>query len=312
MNKGLQMAWARGHFRFPGVDPEGFLVMTAAEPVGVRNNFLPGHDTYITRDVSDTGASMAAHEQSPVLDGWFQQQLADGQLYSLVKREGKSGWPDAPYFPDDYAAMMLKPKSGVLMPTAIGAPDNAWGDEENMVVTAKHGEERFFANLAWRSTNAINGVAMVFMVTPQTAVRAEVKLDDVRFVDSGKVETRSDSVDSFDWLNPPDHALYPNAEAGNKYPIAVRPDLVGKVPERNNDGGRGTGYTLCFGHWLVGMNGNYTTGDYPMKLPAGFTSGTDLVSGKVMKAPVVIPKGTTVLFYLPQPAAIVAPVVTKL
>jgi hypothetical protein len=52
------------------------------------------------------------------------------------------------------------------------------------------------------------------------------------------------------------------------------------------------------------MNGNYTTGDYTMKLPPGFTSGTDLVSGREIKAPVVIPKGTTVVFYLPQSASI--------
>ncbi len=76
-------------------------------------------------------------------------------------------------------------------------------------------------------------------------------------------------------------------------------------PLRNNpDGGCGTGYTLCYGHWLVGMNGHYTTGDYTMKLPPGFTSGLDLVSHQVRKAPVVIPQGTTVVFYLSPPATI--------
>jgi len=172
-----------------------------------------------------------------------------------------------------------------------------------MVVAAKHGDDLFFTNMVWRGNTSINKAAVIFNITPTTASCAEVQLDDIRYVPTGKYETRDGSVDSFGNKNPPDNKLYPNAEVGMKYPIAIRPDLK-EAPERNNDGGRGTGYTLCYGHWLVGMNSNYTTGDYRMKLPTGFTFGVDLVSGKTLAAPVVIPKGSTVVFYLPQPAAI--------
>ena len=48
------------------------------------------------------------------------------------------------------------------------------------------------------------------------------------------------------------------------------------------------------------MNGTYTTGAYSMKLPSDFASATDLVSGKVMTAPVTLPPQTTVVFYLPD------------
>jgi hypothetical protein len=313
LDQALLMIRARAHFRFPGIDHDGFLVMTATEPIGARNNFLPGHDAYIDRG---TGAGIVAREKAPDLDGYFQEQLADGQLYAMaidgasvtssggINLNRQAGVPGAPLLPDDLAAALAKPKSDIKLPTTIGAPDFAWGDEENMVVAAKHGDDLFFTNMVWRGNTSINKAATIFNITPTTASRAEVQLDDIRYVPTGKYETRDGSEDSFTNKNPPDNKLYPNAEQGNRYPIAVRPDLTDQVPEKNNDGGRGTGYTLCYGHWLVGMNGNYTTGDYTMKLPPGFTSGTDLVTGKEIKAPVVIPKGTTVVFYLPKPASI--------
>ena len=313
IDQALLMIRARAHFRFPGTDSDGFLIMTATEPIGARNNFLPGHNAYIDRD---SGANIVAHEEAPDLDGYFQEELADGQLYAMAingasaTNPGKNDLsrqadaPGAPYVPDDVTAALAKPKSDIRLPEAIGAPDFAWGDEENMVVAAKHGEERFFTNMVWRGNVSINKSAVIFCLTPTTATRAEVQLDDIRYVPTGNYETKDGSVDSFANKNPPDNQLYPNAEIGNRYPIAVRPDLAGQPPAKNNDGGRGTGYTLCYGHWLVGMNGNYTTGDYTMKLPPSFTSGVDLVSGKEIKAPVIIPKGTTVVFYLPGPASI--------
>jgi len=310
IDQALKMIRSRAYFRFPSVDKDGFQIMAATEPIGVRNNYLPGHDIYITRDVSETGASIVAHEGAADLAGWFREEVEDGQLYALAQHAlqvGAMDQPGAPYFPDDLAAALaksIKMKSDIKLPEAAGMPDFAWGDEENMVVAAKHGEERFFANMVWRSNTSINRAAMIFMVTPQIATRAEVHLDDIRYVPTGSYETKDDSVDETKPFNPPDHKLYPNAEVGNRYPIAIRPDLAGHVPAHNVDGGRGTGYTLCYGHWLVGMNANYTTGDYTMKLPPGFTSGTNLVSGKEIKAPVIIPKGTTVVFYLSQPASI--------
>jgi hypothetical protein len=313
----LKMLRVRAYFRIPSVDANGNFVMMAAAPIGARNNYLPAHHVYITRDVSDTGASFLVHENIPELAGWFRQQLDDGQLYAMIAGASsvadsdgnnigrKAGQLHAPFFPDDFAAALKKANGapGPLMPTAPGAPDFAWGDEENMVVAAKHGEELFFTNMVWRGTTSINRVAMIFTLNPRTASRAEVQLDDIRYVATGAYETMDGSVDSFGNKNPPDNKTYPSAEQDNRYPIAIRPDLK-TPPERNNDGGRGTGYTLCYGHWLVGMNGNYTTGDYTMKLPPGFTSGLDLVSGQTLTTPIVIPKGTTVVFYLPAPAAI--------
>jgi len=51
--------------------------------------------------------------------------------------------------------------------------------------------------------------------------------------------------------------------------MALRPDLT-SPPPYNKDAGRATGYTLHYGHWLVGMNA-HSTNSYTMKLPSGFT-----------------------------------------
>jgi hypothetical protein len=50
----------------------------------------------------------------------------------------------------------------------------------------------------------------------------------------------------------------------------------------------------------MNMDARYNKQDYRVKTPADFLSGVDLVSGKTLKAPVVIPPGTTVVFYLPR------------
>lgn len=313
MDRGIQIVRARSYFRFPGRDAEGYFVMTASEPIGTRNNYLPGHDVYVGRDF---GASIIAHEEVPDLTGWFQQQLADGQLYAMIAGGSsvsgsggdgllkKASSPGAPYLPDDLAAALAKAPSGIKMPAAPGAPGFAWGDEENMVIAAKHGDELLFVNMLWRGNFSINRAANVFNITPTIARRAEIQVDDIRYVPTGRYETPSGLVDAFANKNPPDNALYPSADSLSRFPIAVRPDLAAKVPERNQDGGRGDGYTLAYGHWLIGLNGSYTTGDYRMKLPLDFTSGIDLVSGKRLTAPFTIPKGTTAVFYLPEPVFI--------
>ena len=89
---------------------------------------------------------------------------------------------------------------------------------------------------------------------------------------------------------------------------AIRSDLT-TLPSSNQDGGRGTGYTLRWGHWLVGMNAYQTsTGTtYAMKMPSDFTSGTDLISGQTFTGQITLQPQTAVVFYMsntvdPNPA----------
>jgi hypothetical protein len=306
--RAVQIEKARLPFRFPSVDSDGFKVMSVSEPIGSRNKGLPGHDAYLNRCA---GSIFVAHENIPEFTGVLQEMLDDGQLYKFASQQEYRGhYNFGAYMPDDFKAAMAKldamKQSGVsprqyYLPMADGMPDFAWGDEDNMVVAAKHGDERLFAALA---RDFVNGSAIVFEVTPQIAHIGEVQEDDVQFVSSGEFKVPNGWVEQWDWAQPPDNDVHPNAMKGRRQPIAVRPDMAG-VPltsYQNQDGGRARAYTFRYGHFLVGMNmdARYNKQDYHVKTPTEFTSGVDLVSGKTLRAPVVIPPGSTVVFYLPK------------
>jgi hypothetical protein len=210
---------------------------------------------------------------------------------------GNTGDSGAPYLPDRYNAFKAQAQTGVKIPTTSGQPDYAWGDEVNMIIAAKHGEERFYTALFWHNTDAINGLAKVFLATTNVMRFAEVKINDVRFNSSGFVTMRGYQVEhlGFPQDEPPDP--HDNINDGVCYAAALRSDLT-TPPPNNRDSGRGTGYTLRFGNWLVAINAHYMT-NYTMQLPAGFTSATNLVDGTVLTAPVILAPKTTVVFYLP-------------
>jgi hypothetical protein len=309
--RAVQIERARLPFRFPTVDGGGFRVMSVSEPIGSRNKGLPGHDAYLNRN---SGAVFVAHEDLPQFTALFQEMLDDGQLYKFAAEQSYRGhYNFGAYMPTNFDEAMKKlaalKQSGAdlkksYLPMADGMPDFAWGDEDNMVVAAKHGDERLFVALA---RDFVNGSAIVFEVTPQTAHIGEVQEDDVQFNFSGEFKVPNGFVEQWDWAQPPDNDTHPNAMKGRRQPIAVRPDMVG-VPlksYRNQDGGRARSYTFRYGHFLVGMNmdARYNRQSYRVKTPPEFTSGVDLVTGKTRAAPVVIPPGSTVVFYLPDAAS---------
>jgi hypothetical protein len=306
--RAIQIEKARLPFRFPSVDHDGFRVMTVSEPIGSRNKGLPGHDAYLNRS---SGAIFVANENIPEFTAVFQEMLDDGQLYKFaVDQSYRDHYSFGAYMPDEFDAAMkkleaMKQLGGSLqkyyLPMAEGMPDFAWGDEDNMVVAAKHGDERFFAALA---RDFVNGSAIVFEVTPQISHIGEVHEDDVQFLSSGQFKVPGGDVEQWDWAQPLDNNIHPNAMKGRRQPIAIRPDMAG-VPlasYHNQDGGRARSYTLRYGHFLIGMNmdARYNKQAYRVKTPSDFASGVDLVSGKRLSAPVVIPPGTTVVFYLPN------------
>ena len=317
MAQGLKMLNARAGLRFPTVDGSNYLEMQVPEFIGCRNDQeMPGHVVYLSEDhlasdiVGTDGARLAGQGASAVgsnVVGYFKQGITDGQYYAnLVTSDGNLEY--APYFPDDLNAALAATaavSSTNVLPMTAGQPNFAHADEEDMVVTAKYGsgssEERFFAALYWRGgqgatgPNAINGLAKIFDETPQTAWVAEVQEDDVQYVPSGQTVTRTGSVEETSNDTPPDNPV--NANNGVTLAMALRPDLT-TPPPYNKDAGRATGYTLHYGHWLVGMNA-HPTKSYAMKLPSGFTSAVDLVSGNTFSAPVTVAAKSTVVFYLP-------------
>jgi autotransporter-associated beta strand protein len=321
MAQGLKMLRARSNLRYPTANGANYLETQVSEPVGDRNDqefgpggMYPGHVAYLDEDnlatemVGTDGLAVVGQGASAVgsdLIGYFKQALGDGQYYAnLITSQGALEY--GPYFPQQLTTALNAAAvvtGTTLLPMTGGQPNFAWADEQNMVVVAKNGsgssEERFYATLYWRGgtgeagPNAINGLAKVFDVNAQTAWLGEVREDDVQFVPSGQSVTRNGTVDPY-WP-PPDNPV--NANNGVSYPMALRPDLLAPPPY-NRDGGRATGYTLRYGHWLVGMNA-HPTNNYKMKLPSGFTSGVDLVSGSNLVAPITLPPISTVVFYLP-------------
>ena len=291
LSRGVTMARARGVFRFPAPDDSGYLVMQGTEPIGERNNGLPGHYVYLGRTFGDDFL-MAAQGTNAIggdLVGYFQQEMNDGQLFQMI-----SGYAD-PYLPLRYATIKSFAQTGIKLPMSVGAADFAWADEENMVFAAKHGEERIFANLYWRQPGWINALAKVFQLTTNSARLADVLAVDQRFNSSGAMTVLGPTVEMFSYDTPPDNPI--NAYNGVPALVALRSDLT-NTPPSNRDGGRGTGYTFRYGNWLVGINAHYTS-NYVVQLPAGFTGATDMISGAVLSAPIMLAPKTSCVFYLP-------------
>ena len=286
--RGLVMARARCQFRYPSVDGDGYFIMMGTDPIGDRNS-SEFHYDYLGSGNSDDFqmASAGAAAIGNDLLGYFQEAMNDGQMV-------RNFYNLNPYLPGQWAAIKAMAQTNVQLPQAPGAADFAWVDEENMVVSAKHGEERFFANLYWRSPGFINGIAKVYRTTPGMANLADVVMDDLRFRGSGQSLLVGGNVDGFATME--DNPV--GAYDGWPELIALRSDLS-SIPPTNRDGGRGTGYTLRYGNWLVGINADYSA-NYTMQLPGDFASSKDFISGQVMSGPVVLGPKTSVVFYLPN------------
>ena len=323
--RALVLLQARDYFRYIGLDSNDYLNAYGADSIGVRNNqevpvpssaAYAANQAWLGRGTSDDFllASQGATVIGSNLLGYFQQAANQGQLWAKVASWGYNSTPGletlVPLIPDYWTTASAQAQTGVLLPETTGAslPNFAWADTQNMVVAAKYGsgasEENFFANLFWREPNYINGYAKVFDLTPSLLQLADVILQDEQFDSSGITLLGSDVTDVTNepWDNPT------MATAGLPYLEAIRSDLT-SLPPTNQDGGRGTGYTLRWGHWLVGMNACQTsTGTtYTMKMPSDFTSGTDLISGQTYSGQIALQPQTAVVFYMsdtvdPNPA----------
>ena len=310
--QGLKVYQARDYFRYSGTDTKGYQIMMGAEPVGDRNgNDMPGHTDYLGHLGSDDflAASQGVAAIGANLLGYFQQGVNDGQALLAAKNNtyatSENGGSELPLVPDYWAIASAQPQTGFLLPQTnnAGLPDFAWADPQNMVVSAKHGsgsnEENFYANLNWKAPAYINGMAKVFDLTPSQAREAEVRLQDEQFVSTGITRLGSNLADNImaPWDNPP------MATAGLPFLEAMRSDLSAP-PSTNQDGGRGTGYTLRWGHWLVGMNAyQLSTGTtYAMQMPSNFVSGVDLVSGQTFTGQVILQPQTSAVFYIADAA----------
>ncbi len=301
-NRGLEVLRARAVFRFPGFDDTGYRIMQGANLIGVRNQTLPGHYGYLARGDGGIGiAALGTNQIGADLVGYYRNAISDGQALRTI-----SGSKD-PYMVLNWtnasnAATQLG-TNYIKVPMSVGAADFAWADEENMVVAAKSGENRIFANLYWGAPGEVNGWAKIFHLPDGAAPEiAEVQVEDVRYRPTGTFQTLGPRVEGNASRQPPDNPT--NAYNGVVSPVGWRSDLT-NIPTTNVDGGKGTGYTLRYGHWLIGINAHYTA-TYDMLLPSNFAktnAATNLVNGAVLASGttnVTLQPKTSAVFYLPD------------
>jgi hypothetical protein len=255
-----KIAAARAPFRYPLTDADGFRAMRAETVIGWRDDHFPGNVTYGQRPTWDASPfTAAAAITDPYLIGAAQQQLADGQFFSVlaqkVAEKGIRCTNALLGIPDAYATVIAQPPQATRLPMTPGQPDFVFSDEEDGVVALKHGDEILYASLYWRARPAINFLARVHHLTPTTS-RIAVVRERIDFTPSGTFFTRPDWT-NFGFAN--GGMRYPDglhsAHAGEQLPIPQPPPGIELDPGKESVyAGKGDFYVLRYGSYLIAMN----------------------------------------------------------
>jgi hypothetical protein len=291
---------ARAAFRYPLVDADNHPAMVLETTVGWRDNRYPGYIVYGQRATRDSGPFAAAiATMDPTLIGHAQQMIGDGQFFRTMRDvmsesmfRVTAGLLETP---DAYETLRSLPPSGHRLPMSDGAPDFVFADEENGVVAVKNGDEILYASLYWRARFGINFLARVHHLTSRIERDATV-WQDVKFDDSGMTFTRDNRILEHQTRRHEKNADLEQAMAGEVLPIAKVPSWMSFKPGQENIyAGRGTFYTLRYGHYTIAMN---MTPDrtFDFAVPS---AGIELVAGKPVSAGDVVavgPRSTVVVY----------------
>ncbi len=302
----LKMAKARSYFRYPSLDNDGYRAMRAEAVIGWRDhgyypaNILYGEKGY-TRETEPF--MVTASTMNPNMIAHAQQMLDDNQFFSVVKERMTDRGTQSIYnllrVPQNYELIKNQPHRNAKLPMSKGMPDVVFSDEEIGVVAIKNGEEIFYASLYWRSNYAVNFLARIHYMTPETDHVATV-FEDVKFTDSGLKYKRPGRV-NLHFSDARD--FYPgvqSAHTGEELPIAKVPDGISWKPGQENIyAGRGDFYTLRYGNYLIGMN---CTRDRNFTLEIPKAKGVvELPSKSTVKVPSLsVAPMSTVVLYIPE------------
>ncbi len=286
----VRMTKARGVFRYPLPDGDGYRSMHIETVIGWRDWYYPGGTTY-EQMWTEAPLDVAAATLDPVLVGYGQQMLEDNQYFkSLEKRIDLRGFGPMTRLlaaPGNYAKVKAQPKQKTRLPMAPGQPDFVFADPEIGVVALKNGEEILYCSLYWRARFAINNLARVHHLTPNIERDATVWIE-TRFQDSGEVFKLPDQT------NEPFSARYESfykgegmylAVAGEEQPIAKVPrDQENYKPGKENPhAGKGDFYLMRYGSYLIAMNCTRQR-SFQFDVPEEFRGSTDRVSGSPVTA----------------------------
>jgi hypothetical protein len=301
----VKMELARSNFRYPMVDPDGNRAMVMETIVGWRDDHYPAEVTYAERSAWEGSALSAT---AVTLDaralGFVGQMIADNQLYAsiedLISQKGTRVSKTLLLIPGELDTVLKSFTGSARLPMSSGSPDFIFSDEEDGVVAIHHGSEILYASLYWRSGDAINHLARVHDIQPDTDHLATV-WGETEFVDSGMRVERHDAF-AFGFGNGgpryPDD--FKSALTGLSSPIAAAEPTSNESmpPMRNTSPGRASFYTLRYGRYVIGMN--TTAGKtYSLSVPKSVEKIIDLGSGKRVRAGAslsVPPQTTTVLW----------------
>ncbi|MBK1828699.1 hypothetical protein [Haloferula rosea] len=303
----IKMARARGVFRYPLPDADGYRSMHIETVIGWRDWYYPGGTTY-EQMATEAPMDVAAATLDPVLVGYSQQMIEENQFFaSIGKRVKLRGWSPMTRLlgaQRSYEKIKAQPPQKNRLPMAWDQPDFVFADPEIGVVALKNGREILYVSLYWRARYAINNLARVHYLTPSTERDATVKIE-TRFKDSGLFFTLPDQTN--EPFSRRHEGFYQSqgmtlAVAGEKQPIAKVPaDQLDYSPGKENPyAGKGDFYLMHYGPYVIAMN---CTRDevFQFSVPEEFRGVRDLVSGKTSQSSSIAirPWQTVVLYRKP-------------
>ncbi len=278
---------ARGVFRYPAPDADGYRAMRLETIIGWRDSHYPGDVVYGERPTWDASAIYCA---AVTLDsnsvGYAQQMFDDNQYFKSVENQLTFGGLRATagllHQGEAYELLKSQPESPKRLPMSPGQPDFVFTDEEDGVVAIKNGDEILYASLYWRARYAVNFLARVHYITPRFD-RIAVVRQGTEYEASGMTYKRPDWTD-FGFGN--GGHKYPgdfhSAHVGEELPIARIPEgILFRPGDENVNAGKGSFYKLRYGPYLIAMN---CTKDktYQLEIPEGYPGAKELVTGKII------------------------------
>jgi len=325
LDRMITMAKARTWFRYPAADADGNRAVRMETQIGWRNEPYPGAITYTQFIDKDSNPMMAAAVfADPDLVGYTQQMVADNQLgplladnYTAIGSDRRNSLNAFHFVAEHLPAFQALPASSSRLPGGTwDQPDFVFTDETNACFAIKNGEEILFGDLYFRARQAVNDMARVHLVGPQTERSATIRVTTVFDKNPDNTFTIQDWVTS-DYgvddpqsgvdvpgggLTPPGPTLH-QAFAGETLYLAPVPS---NIPDPKMDSvavgsmeilaGKAPLYILEYAGYLVAMNTGTQTTSYQF---TGRQSAVELRTGANVNLCLplqVPPMSTRVLF----------------
>lgn len=188
LDRMITMAKARCWFRYPAADPNGYQAVRMETQIGWRNEPYPGAITYAQLLDKDSNPMMAAAVFGDTdLVGYTQQMVADNQLgpllelnYTAIGSDTRNSLNAFQFIAEHLPAFQALPASASRLPGgAWDQPDFVFTDEVDAVFAIKNGEQILYGDLYFRARQAVNDMARVHLVTPQSERSATIRVTSV-------------------------------------------------------------------------------------------------------------------------------------